>query len=99
MKTYAPSATKRCAVARPIPLLPPVMTATFPASLLMNSLLIDFLFLAAGTDDLQLIETQLCHNQHLRVPGWRTDRLGNAASKPASFAEKKNAKSAAPAKA
>src|ERR1700689_4445469 len=46
MKTYAPSATKRCAVARPIPLLPPVMTATFPSSLLMIFLLFDFLFLA-----------------------------------------------------
>src|ERR1700689_116130 len=45
MKTYAPSATKRCAVARPIPLLPPVMTATFPSSLLMGFLLFDFLFL------------------------------------------------------
>src|SRR5207237_8850204 len=33
MKTYASSATKRCAVASPIPLLPPVMTAIFPSSL------------------------------------------------------------------
>src|SRR5277367_13268 len=33
MKTYAPSATNRCAVARPMPLLPPVITATFPSSL------------------------------------------------------------------
>src|SRR5579862_7731060 len=31
--TWAPSSTKRLAVAKPIPLLPPVMTATFPASL------------------------------------------------------------------
>src|SRR5580693_5610389 len=46
IKTYAPSATKRCAVARPIPLLPPVMTATFPSSLSMSFLLFDFLFLA-----------------------------------------------------
>ena len=33
MKTYAPSATKRFAVARPMPLLPPVMRAIFPDSL------------------------------------------------------------------
>src|SRR5258708_31345659 len=32
MKRYAPSATNRLAVARPIPLLPPVTTATFPSS-------------------------------------------------------------------
>src|SRR6266446_9503653 len=32
MKTYAPSATNRLAVARPIPLLPPVTTATLPLS-------------------------------------------------------------------
>src|ERR1700739_3747669 len=32
MKTYAPSATNRFAVARPIPLLPPVTTATLPSS-------------------------------------------------------------------
>src|SRR5262249_5961861 len=32
MKTWAPSATKRRAVARPMPLLPPVMTATLPSS-------------------------------------------------------------------
>jgi hypothetical protein len=31
-KTYAPSATSRFAVARPMPLLPPVTTATFPSS-------------------------------------------------------------------
>ena len=40
MKTYAPSfETNRCAVARPMPLLPPVMTATFPSSFFMISLL------------------------------------------------------------
>src|SRR5580704_19477245 len=43
MKTYAPSDTNRCAVARPMPLLPPVMTATFPSNLLMIYLLFDFL--------------------------------------------------------
>src|SRR5258708_20290956 len=32
MKTCAPSSTNLLAVARPIPLLPPVMTATFPSS-------------------------------------------------------------------
>src|SRR5262245_1317037 len=32
MKTWAPSATNRRAVARPMPLLPPVMTATLPSS-------------------------------------------------------------------
>src|SRR5438552_16629771 len=39
MKTYAPSATKRSAVASPRPLLPPVMTAIFPSSLPMEFLL------------------------------------------------------------
>jgi hypothetical protein len=33
MNTYAPSATKRFAVAKPMPLLPPVIRATFPVSL------------------------------------------------------------------
>jgi hypothetical protein len=33
MKTYAPSDTNRFAVAKPMPLPPPVMTATFPSSL------------------------------------------------------------------
>src|SRR6266436_2510476 len=32
MKTWAPSSAKRWAVASPMPLLPPVMTATFPSS-------------------------------------------------------------------
>src|SRR5579859_6949022 len=32
MTTFAPSATNRLAVASPIPLLPPVMTATLPSS-------------------------------------------------------------------
>src|SRR6267154_1278714 len=32
MKTYAPSATNRFAVARPMPLLPPVTSATLPSS-------------------------------------------------------------------
>src|SRR6201987_530551 len=31
-KTYAPSLTKRCAVARPIPAVPPVTSAIFPSS-------------------------------------------------------------------
>jgi hypothetical protein len=40
MKTYAPSSeTNRCAVARPMPLLPPVMTATLPSSFFMICLL------------------------------------------------------------
>src|SRR5216684_4307670 len=34
MKTNAPSLTKSFAVANPIPSVPPVMTATFPSSLL-----------------------------------------------------------------
>src|SRR5258708_13350465 len=34
MKTYAPSLTKSFAVAKPIPSVPPVMTATLPSSLL-----------------------------------------------------------------
>src|SRR5258708_15704557 len=33
MNTYAPSLTNRFAVARPMPLLPPVMRASFPSSL------------------------------------------------------------------
>src|SRR5712671_8030640 len=35
MKTCAPSSTNLRAVAKPIPLLPPVITATFPANLVM----------------------------------------------------------------
>src|SRR3989449_3362793 len=35
MKTYAPSFTNCFAVARPMPLLPPVMSAIFPSSLPM----------------------------------------------------------------
>jgi hypothetical protein len=38
MKTYAPSATNRLAVANPMPLLPPVTTATFPSNFPMISL-------------------------------------------------------------
>src|SRR6267142_2438565 len=37
MKTYAPSCTNCFAVARPMPLLPPVMRAIFPSSLFMYS--------------------------------------------------------------
>jgi hypothetical protein len=37
MKTYAPSFTNCCAVARPMPLLPPVMRAIFPSSLFLYS--------------------------------------------------------------
>jgi hypothetical protein len=37
MKTYAPSCTNCFAVARPMPLLPPVMSAIFPSSLAMIS--------------------------------------------------------------
>src|SRR5437870_5315627 len=37
MKTYAPSFTNCFAVARPMPLLPPVMSATLPSSLPMPS--------------------------------------------------------------
>src|ERR1700746_1951397 len=44
MKTYAPSLTKRCAAARPIPLLPPVITAILPANFFVV-LLITFFFL------------------------------------------------------
>src|SRR6202165_5395369 len=33
MKTYAPSSTNRFAVAKPIPVVPPVTTATFPCNL------------------------------------------------------------------
>ena len=34
--TFAPSSEKRLAVASPIPLLPPVMTATLPSKRLIN---------------------------------------------------------------
>src|SRR5260370_23155111 len=37
MKTYAPSFTNCFAVARPMPLLPPVMRAIFPSSFFMYS--------------------------------------------------------------
>ena len=39
MKTYAPSFTNCLAVARPMPLLPPVMSAIFPSSLFIYSLI------------------------------------------------------------
>src|SRR5947209_20573244 len=42
MKTYAPSFTNCLAVARPMPLLPPVTSAIFPSSLPMVSLLLSF---------------------------------------------------------
>jgi hypothetical protein len=35
MKTYAPSSTNRWAVASPMPLFPPVVTAVLPRNLLM----------------------------------------------------------------
>src|ERR1700691_183653 len=35
MNTYAPSLTKSCAVANPMPSVPPVITATFPCNLPM----------------------------------------------------------------
>src|SRR5260370_25033270 len=38
MNTYAPSFTNCCAVATPIPLLPPVISSTFPSSLMSASL-------------------------------------------------------------
>src|SRR3984957_11597296 len=40
--TWAPSSTKRLAVAKPIPLLPPVITAIFPANFCPRLLLICF---------------------------------------------------------
>lgn len=40
IKTWAPSATNRCAVASPRPLLSPVMTAIFPSSFLMVFILV-----------------------------------------------------------
>src|SRR5277367_1748661 len=39
MNTWAPSAAKRRAVASPMPLLPPVITATLPAKASMTSVL------------------------------------------------------------
>src|SRR5258705_5195318 len=35
MNTYAPSLTKSCAVANPMPSVPPVITTTFPCNLPM----------------------------------------------------------------
>jgi hypothetical protein len=40
MKTYAPLFTNYCAVARPMPLLPPVISAIFPSSLLIYFFLV-----------------------------------------------------------
>src|ERR1700723_3260718 len=38
MKTYAPSLANSFAVAKPIPSVPPVMTATFPCSFLSSAI-------------------------------------------------------------
>src|ERR1700735_829456 len=72
MKTYAPSATKRCAVARPIPLLPPVMTATFPSSLLINALPF-----ASTTGGLRADSPLLINRQtnERRLDDWRGDSV------------------------
>src|SRR5271155_2511452 len=81
MKTKATSATKRRAVARPIPLLPPVMTATFSSSLLMNFLLIDFLFLAADgspfttISSLRYVSTRICGCRGAQRKGLRARGL------------------------
>src|SRR5580658_9579260 len=48
MKTYAPSDTNRLAVASPMPLLPPVTRAIFPASLLVLITLVLSMFLLVG---------------------------------------------------
>src|SRR5258708_3343017 len=40
MKTYAPSLTKSCAVANPIPSVPPVITATFLCNLSIEFILL-----------------------------------------------------------
>src|SRR5438132_826123 len=83
MKTYAPSATKRCAVARPIPLLPPVMTATFPFSLLMRFLLFDSPFTC---DDSALVRGRAGMREMVRATGegaWNND--GGLDSPPSQF--------------
>src|SRR6202035_5029574 len=83
MTTYAPSATNRCAVARPIPLLPPVMTATFPSSLLINALLF-----GSATGSLRADSPLLVNGQtnERRLDDWR----GNTAFPPAFHKVSKN---------
>jgi hypothetical protein len=50
MKTYAPSSeANRCAVARPMPLFPPVMTATFPSSRFVINSVCAYSVLILGT--------------------------------------------------
>src|SRR6266404_2703875 len=52
MKTYAPSFTNSFAVARPMPLLPPVTSAIFPSSLPIYFSLLVILFLISCDDGL-----------------------------------------------
>src|SRR5437867_10323479 len=58
MKTYAPSFTNSLAVARPMPLLPPVMSAIFPSSLPMIRNLLPIGQRIARTDDERLVSFQ-----------------------------------------
>ena len=71
MKTYVPSSTKRCAVANPIPLLPPVTRAIFPSSffILLSSL---FLF------SYRLVQIRLPVDTN--VNRFCTDKYGNKKS-------------------
>src|SRR6476661_9148716 len=67
--TCAPSSTKRLAVARPIPLLPPVMTATLPSSVFMILLfrgLLDCLSSMRRAPDRRGLEARDCAGSDLR---------------------------------
>src|SRR5579859_605868 len=64
--TCAPSSTKRLAVAKPIPLLPPVITAIFPANCCPWLLLICFLLLFFVVSLLNL-RPKLLHNHRLLI--------------------------------
>src|SRR4029077_16961935 len=69
-ETSAPSSANRCAIARPMPWLPPVIAATFPASLLPIS--------PPGTSHCQIrVQANSCTKAAL----WRKTRLQCAAVK------------------
>src|SRR6187549_3702460 len=61
--TCAPSSTKRLAVAKPIPLLPPVITAIFPANLCPWLLLILLLLLEQILEDEPTPSAAACVHQ------------------------------------
>jgi hypothetical protein len=64
MKTYAPSATKRLAVARPSLLLPPVIRAIFPESFPVFVLITFFPF------DILFVGLHLCIGRYMQRTSW-----------------------------